>query len=426
MNDLVNQLKQKYDDLSKLIKIIGSVGTSLTQKKIANEYCNLFNEIRNILELPIFDEKFGCIDKNKYKSNGFLSEDGQTEIVKNGLKLISFLEDVIDDPDIIFKARNQELSKKSSNSQKLEGKPAQKEKSITKETAKKNIDKKLKDAIDKTLMKTQKKEVQSGEVDDEDILLDFEKSQEIFDDDNLDFNQLIMQADKPELILEKQKDFSLEPETPKSEDEKAENLKITKPKKNKLAQKAESILISSQIAENGNQRNRYEKPKKNGGQKRIEKPIESVFAEKNVQKPKIEPASVFVSYSRQSHALFLLNNYLYALGVIPIMVMHKPNASREVSELATSQMKSCECAIILATGDLKTNSGVFKYPSNIVIKEIMEARKIFDDKIIYLLEENAKFPENIKPDSYDSFTDDNLSEAFIRIVHRFRKYGIIQ
>jgi predicted nucleotide-binding protein len=86
--------------------------------------------------------------------------------------------------------------------------------------------------------------------------------------------------------------------------------------------------------------------------------------------------------------------------------------------------------IILATGDdtvrdKKTGVEIIQ-PRQNVIHEIGLAQKSHPGRIIYLLEEGANFPSNIKPKVWESFKQRNMMDAFLGIVRELRAYGILK
>jgi hypothetical protein len=54
------------------------------------------------------------------------------------------------------------------------------------------------------------------------------------------------------------------------------------------------------------------------------------------------------------------------------------------------------------------------------------AQKTFPEKIIYLLEEGAEFPANIKPKVWERFTQGCMDEAFIAIARELKAFGLIR
>jgi predicted nucleotide-binding protein len=46
-------------------------------------------------------------------------------------------------------------------------------------------------------------------------------------------------------------------------------------------------------------------------------------------------------------------------------------------------------------------------------------------RIIYLKEEGCQFPSNVAPKIWESFTQDNMENAFAKVVKELRAFGVI-
>ena len=139
----------------------------------------------------------------------------------------------------------------------------------------------------------------------------------------------------------------------------------------------------------------------------------------------VHSANVFISHGRPSQSLNLLQDFIAALGLKPVIVMEQPSQGMSVDRKVVSYMKSCECAIILATGDDRVGGSSCFQPRQNVIHEIGLAQQMFPNRIMYMLEENTEFPSNIAPKVYERFTKGNLTTAFIAIVRDFRAFGLL-
>lgn len=91
-----------------------------------------------------------------------------------------------------------------------------------------------------------------------------------------------------------------------------------------------------------------------------------------------------------------------------------------VDELVPQRMHECCCAIILATRDFESpGSGS---PRGNVIHETGLAQQIFEDKVIYFLEQGVEFPSNIRPKVWESFNAENLEPLWRKIVKELRAF----
>jgi len=152
---------------------------------------------------------------------------------------------------------------------------------------------------------------------------------------------------------------------------------------------------------------------------------ESSSMQPTLSKQVITPANIFISHGRKSTALDLVEVFVRALGLIPVIVMDQSSRGMSVDSKVPSYMKTCASAIIVATGDDKIEGNSSLQPRQNVIHEIGLAQQMLTNKITYLLEQNTEFPSNITPMVYERFTKDNLSTAFIAVVRDLRAFGVL-
>jgi predicted nucleotide-binding protein len=138
-----------------------------------------------------------------------------------------------------------------------------------------------------------------------------------------------------------------------------------------------------------------------------------------------QTSKIFISHGNDTSALNLLREFIIAIGLIPVIVKNEPNKGMSVDDKVVNNLKNCKAAIILATGDDIVNGSDFFQPRQNVIHEIGLAQQILKHKIIYLLEEDTKFPSNISPKVYQRFTKDNLSVAFITIARDLNDFDVL-
>ncbi len=134
---------------------------------------------------------------------------------------------------------------------------------------------------------------------------------------------------------------------------------------------------------------------------------------------------VFISHGRESSALALVQEFIGALGLDPVICIKRASLGVSVDDKVEDYIGVCQAAIILATGDDQlTGSTVFQ-PRQNIIHEIGLAQQILENRITYLLEENTRFPSNIAPKVYESFTKDNLTKAFIAVARDLKAFGLL-
>lgn len=138
------------------------------------------------------------------------------------------------------------------------------------------------------------------------------------------------------------------------------------------------------------------------------------------------PPQVFIAHGGKTAARDKLQDFLVALGVTPIIVEEQPSEGRSKDKNVEHYLKQCDCAIILATkGDIDGRTGEFIPRGNILI-EIGRSQEILPDRMIYLLEEGAKFPTDIDEKVWGRFTKESMDKAFTKIAKELRAFGLIR
>lgn len=142
------------------------------------------------------------------------------------------------------------------------------------------------------------------------------------------------------------------------------------------------------------------------------------------------PPSVFISHGKESVALRKLKEFIETLGIEPLIVKEQASLDRDVPDKVNFYLNEADFVIILATADdtvldKKTGAEIIQ-PRQNVIHEIGLAQKTHPGRVIYLLEEGANFPSNIRPRVWESFKQRNMMDAFLAIVRELRAYGILQ
>lgn len=141
-------------------------------------------------------------------------------------------------------------------------------------------------------------------------------------------------------------------------------------------------------------------------------------------KDKSSRPKAFISHSGNTPALTELRDYLDELGINKLLVIRKPNLDRTINEKVKAYLDEADFVIILATGDSRDRNNNL-IPAGNVIHEIglAQGQSKFKGKIIYLLEEGAEFPSNIKPKAYIRFNRNNIEHKFGDIIKEIKKMG---
>ena len=103
----------------------------------------------------------------------------------------------------------------------------------------------------------------------------------------------------------------------------------------------------------------------------------------------------FIAHGGGFRALNKLKDFLYALGIEPLILEEQPSKGRSIDENVEYYLDQADCAIVLATkGDIDGQTGEFLPRGNILI-EIGRFQERFPEKTVYLLEEDTRFPSNV-------------------------------
>ena len=136
------------------------------------------------------------------------------------------------------------------------------------------------------------------------------------------------------------------------------------------------------------------------------------------------PPKAFISHGKESAALRKLKEFVETLGVEPVIVKKLASVDKDLPDKVNTYLNQADFVIILATADDKVGDKL--QPRQNVIHEIGLAQKTHPGRIIYLLEEGAEFPSNIRPKVWESFKQRNMMDAFLGIIRELRAYGILK
>lgn len=137
-----------------------------------------------------------------------------------------------------------------------------------------------------------------------------------------------------------------------------------------------------------------------------------------------ESPKAFISHGKESVALRKLKEFLETLDIEPLIVKKQASLDKDLPDKVNLYLSQADFVIILATGDDQFEGK--RHPRQNVIHEIGLAQKTHPGRIIYLLEEGAEFPSNIRPKVWESFKQRNMMDAFLGIVRELRAYGILK
>jgi len=136
------------------------------------------------------------------------------------------------------------------------------------------------------------------------------------------------------------------------------------------------------------------------------------------------PPKAFISHGKESSALRKLKEFIETLGIESLIVKKQASLDKDLPDKVNLYLSQADFVIILATGDDEFEGK--RHPRQNVIHEIGLAQKMHSGRIIYLLEQGAEFPSNIRPKVWESFKQRNMMDAFLGIVRELRAYGILK
>lgn len=145
----------------------------------------------------------------------------------------------------------------------------------------------------------------------------------------------------------------------------------------------------------------------------------------------VDKPRAFISHGKGEDALLKLERFLKELGVETIIVKDQPSLDRTLDKKVEDCLSEADFVIIFATGDdivtekKDRKDTTIRQPRQNVIHEIGLAQKTHPGRIIYLLEEGAEFPSNIRPKVYESFARQSMDGAFTAIVREMRTLGFL-
>ena len=133
-------------------------------------------------------------------------------------------------------------------------------------------------------------------------------------------------------------------------------------------------------------------------------------------------AKAFISHGGRRPSLTAIEDFLRALGVEPLVVEKRASEGREMHDNVDQYRQLSDFAIVLWTRDVEDAKGKW-LASGSVEEESGELRGQFKDRIIYLKEEDVELPAMSGSLVFESFTEDNMAPAFLKIVTELHAWG---
>ncbi|MFC1559670.1 TIR domain-containing protein [Candidatus Margulisiibacteriota bacterium] len=133
---------------------------------------------------------------------------------------------------------------------------------------------------------------------------------------------------------------------------------------------------------------------------------------------------VFIGHGKKKNPLELLRRFIEGLGLEALIAQEKASKGGSINKTVETYMSMSDCVILLSTADVKAKDGM--HSNENVINEEGLAKKYVGDKIIYLLDKEVDvIPSNYKEKVYETFDDDNMTAAFIKVVKELSAFQLI-
>jgi predicted nucleotide-binding protein len=138
-----------------------------------------------------------------------------------------------------------------------------------------------------------------------------------------------------------------------------------------------------------------------------------------------ETARAFISHGGSKASLQMIEEFLRALGVEPVVVEKRASEGRELHENVDVHRRQCDFGIVLWTKDVQDSEGRW-LPSGSVAVEMGELRSQFPRRVIYLKEDGVILPTMASTPQYQPFTDENMGPAYLKVVMELREWGFLR
>lgn len=138
-----------------------------------------------------------------------------------------------------------------------------------------------------------------------------------------------------------------------------------------------------------------------------------------------QTARAFISHGGSKASLQMIEEFLRALGVEPVVAEKRASEGRELHENVDVHRRQCDFGIVLWTKDVQDSEGKW-LPSGSVAVEMGELRSQFPRRVIYLKEDGVTLPAMASTPQYQPFTDENMGPAYLKIVMELREWGFLR
>jgi hypothetical protein len=137
--------------------------------------------------------------------------------------------------------------------------------------------------------------------------------------------------------------------------------------------------------------------------------------------------NVFISHGgpTQTH-VDLVVALLEAVGLVPVVVMNRPNLGMSVNEKVHHYMRLCDSAVVLATEEDETTVHEGRARPNVENEVgMLQALPRINGRIVYMKEPGVKLASNYQEKAWIPFTKIRIQDAFVPLLVELREFGVL-
>ncbi|GEM_PF-3051679 len=147
-----------------------------------------------------------------------------------------------------------------------------------------------------------------------------------------------------------------------------------------------------------------------------------------VEEPARSTPYIFISHGGPTLThVYLVRDFLAALGLGPVVVRDMPNLNLSVNEKVRAYMGLCTGAIVLATVEDETTAHEQRARPNVENEVgMLQMTANIGDRIIYLKESAVQFASNYREKVWIPFVKERVQDAFVDLAKELRGFRFIR
>lgn len=135
-------------------------------------------------------------------------------------------------------------------------------------------------------------------------------------------------------------------------------------------------------------------------------------------------AQIFISHGKFGPVFEKLEQFIRAIGCIPIYDTSGPTEGRAINEHVNNLITQADFYIILATHETTNDKGT-RLPNHNVIIEYDRLVQSKVDKMIVLLEEGCQMPSMLQDVIHSPFNINCMDKTFIKLAAELTQHGLL-